>query len=243
MTPEVDEFVDVGPARQARNAVQPARRGELAAVGGEEGEMDDLALAALGAQAGRMVEQGPVVGVGCEDGEAQETGIGIDGNGAAADAHASAHRKEGTDVGRGTTHGWEDRQVTGVDHGQDRRGPPLVVARRREGLVGALPHEEDGRGLDPGRHLDDAEGDRAHPVAIGLDRAQAAAVALVTVEGAAAMVAASERSPGALADAVASLGGMTRAGLNVLDEAAGLVPLLERTLAASAKRGAEMAKG
>jgi pyrroline-5-carboxylate reductase len=80
-------------------------------------------------------------------------------------------------------------------------------------------------------------------VAIGLDPAQAAAVALATVEGAAAMVAASERSPGALADAVASPGGMTRAGLNVLDEAAGLVPLLERTLAASAKRGAEMAKG
>ncbi|WP_028966375.1 pyrroline-5-carboxylate reductase family protein [Sphingomonas phyllosphaerae] len=80
-------------------------------------------------------------------------------------------------------------------------------------------------------------------VAIGLDPAQAAAVALATVEGAAAMVAASDRSPAALADAVASPGGMTRAGLNVLDEAGGLVPLLERTLSASAMRGAEMAKG
>lgn len=80
-------------------------------------------------------------------------------------------------------------------------------------------------------------------VAIGLDPARAAAVALATVEGAAAMVAASDRTPGALADAVASPGGMTRAGLNVLDEAGGLVPLLERTLTASAKRGAEMAKG
>ncbi len=64
-----------------------------------------------------------------------------------------------------------------------------------------------------------------------------------TVEGAAAMVAASERTPGALADAVASPGGMTRAGLNVLDEEGGLVALLERTLLASARRGAEMAKG
>ncbi|WP_333914981.1 pyrroline-5-carboxylate reductase family protein [Sphingomonas sp. LR60] len=58
-------------------------------------------------------------------------------------------------------------------------------------------------------------------VAIGLDPARAAAVALATVEGAAAMVAASDRTPGALADAVASPGGMTRAGLNVLDEAGG----------------------
>ena len=80
-------------------------------------------------------------------------------------------------------------------------------------------------------------------VAIGLDAERAAAVALATVEGAAAMVAASARTPAALADAVASPGGMTRAGLNVLDEADGLVALLERTLGASAARGAEMARG
>jgi pyrroline-5-carboxylate reductase len=80
-------------------------------------------------------------------------------------------------------------------------------------------------------------------VAIGLDPARAAAVALATVEGAAAMVAGSDRTPAALADAVASPGGMTRAGLNTLDEPGGLRPLLERTLHAAAARGAEMAKG
>ena len=80
-------------------------------------------------------------------------------------------------------------------------------------------------------------------VATGLTAEQAAAIALATVEGAAAMVAADGRSPAALADAVASPGGMTRAGLNVLDEDAALATLLERTLRAVARRGAEMAAG
>lgn len=79
--------------------------------------------------------------------------------------------------------------------------------------------------------------------AIGLSRDEAIAVALATVEGAAAMAAASDRSPAALADAVASPGGMTRAGLNVLDEEAALRRLLEATLQAVARRGAEMAAG
>ncbi len=80
-------------------------------------------------------------------------------------------------------------------------------------------------------------------VALGLEPQRAAAVALATVEGAAAMAAQSDRTPAALADAVASPGGMTRAGLNILDEPGGLVPLLERTLQAAAQRGAEMARG
>ncbi|MEH3048344.1 pyrroline-5-carboxylate reductase family protein [Sphingomonas adhaesiva] len=78
-------------------------------------------------------------------------------------------------------------------------------------------------------------------VALGLSPAEADAVALATVEGAAAMAATSDRSPGALADAVASPGGMTRAGLNVLDEGRALATLFERTLQAVAHRGAEMA--
>ncbi|KTT76665.1 pyrroline-5-carboxylate reductase family protein [Sphingomonas endophytica] len=79
--------------------------------------------------------------------------------------------------------------------------------------------------------------------AIGLSPEQATAIALATVDGAAAMVAASDRSPRALADAVASPGGMTRAGLNVLDDDNALEALLERTLRAVARRGAEMAAG
>ena len=79
--------------------------------------------------------------------------------------------------------------------------------------------------------------------AIGLSADQAAVIALATVDGAAAMVAASDRSPSALADAVASPGGMTRAGLNVLDDDAALNRLLEATLRGVARRGAEMAAG
>ena len=77
--------------------------------------------------------------------------------------------------------------------------------------------------------------------AMGLDRADAAAVALTTVSGAAAMAAASERTPAALADAVASPGGMTRQGLNILDADAALDALLTRTLEAAILRGRAMA--
>jgi pyrroline-5-carboxylate reductase len=77
--------------------------------------------------------------------------------------------------------------------------------------------------------------------AMGLTRDDAAAVAKVTVSGAAAMAAASDRSPSALAEAVASTGGMTREGLNVLDDQGALNALLTRTLEAAIHRGREMA--
>jgi pyrroline-5-carboxylate reductase len=77
--------------------------------------------------------------------------------------------------------------------------------------------------------------------ALGLAPDDAAAIALATVEGAAALAGRDARSPAALAEAVASPGGMTRAGLDVLDAGAALDTLLTRTLAASARRQAEMA--
>ncbi len=77
--------------------------------------------------------------------------------------------------------------------------------------------------------------------AIGLDRDEATRLALATVEGAALMAAASDRTPAALADAVASPGGMTREGLNVLDADRALETLLEETLRAVARRQDEMA--
>ncbi len=78
---------------------------------------------------------------------------------------------------------------------------------------------------------------------LGLDEATAAALALATVEGAAALAAASDASPATLADRVASPGGMTREGLNVLDEGAALRRLFAATLAATRDKGAALSKG
>jgi pyrroline-5-carboxylate reductase len=77
--------------------------------------------------------------------------------------------------------------------------------------------------------------------ALGLPADQAARLARATVEGASAMAAASSETPATLADRVASPGGSTREGLNVLDHDNALGALLERTLAAAARRNAELA--
>jgi pyrroline-5-carboxylate reductase len=78
---------------------------------------------------------------------------------------------------------------------------------------------------------------------LGLDKATAAALALATVEGAAALAAASDVDPATLADRVASPGGMTREGLDVLDEGAALRRLLAATLRATAEKGAALSRG
>lgn len=78
---------------------------------------------------------------------------------------------------------------------------------------------------------------------LGLDQPTAAALALAMVEGSAALAAASDDSPAILADRVASPGGMTREGLNVLDDNDALRRLLTATLAATRDRGAALAYG
>lgn len=77
--------------------------------------------------------------------------------------------------------------------------------------------------------------------ALGLPVAQAARLALATVEGSALMASAATETPATLADRVASPGGSTREGMNVLDAEDALNGLLRRTLAASARRNAELA--
>lgn len=79
--------------------------------------------------------------------------------------------------------------------------------------------------------------------ALGLPADQAARFALATVSGASALADRGEAPPGVLADRVASPGGSTRAGLNILDAEDGIADLLGRTLAASEKRNGELAKG
>jgi pyrroline-5-carboxylate reductase len=78
--------------------------------------------------------------------------------------------------------------------------------------------------------------------AVGLPADQSARMALATVEGAAAMAAASSDSPAVLADRVASPGGMTREGMNVLDAEDRLLALLIDTLKAARDRGEAMAR-
>lgn len=78
-------------------------------------------------------------------------------------------------------------------------------------------------------------------VALGLPDDQAARLALATVEGAGLLAAAADVGPAVLADRVASPGGSTREGLNVLDHDAALVRLLSATLAAATRRNDEMA--
>ncbi|AJP72419.1 pyrroline-5-carboxylate reductase family protein [Sphingomonas hengshuiensis] len=77
--------------------------------------------------------------------------------------------------------------------------------------------------------------------ALGLPIDQARRLALATVEGSGLLAAQADAPPAVLADRVASPGGSTREGLNVLDRDDALVRLMRDTLAASARRNAEMA--
>jgi pyrroline-5-carboxylate reductase len=77
--------------------------------------------------------------------------------------------------------------------------------------------------------------------ALGLDSDQAQRLAIATVEGSGLLAAQADAPPSVLADRVASPGGSTRQGLNVLDRDGALKSLLRETLAASERRNAEMA--
>lgn len=77
----------------------------------------------------------------------------------------------------------------------------------------------------------------------GLPPAMALELAKATVAGAGALALASDRSPAELRESVTSHKGTTAAGLAVLmDEGAGLRPLIRRTVAAAAARGRELAQ-
>ena len=80
-------------------------------------------------------------------------------------------------------------------------------------------------------------------VGLGLDREQATNLALATVDGSSSLAAGADISPGELADRVASPGGMTREGMNVLDADKALVTLLTKVLEATRDRGAELSAG
>jgi len=77
---------------------------------------------------------------------------------------------------------------------------------------------------------------------LGADPEQAVELAKATVDGASTLAAGADLTPGELANRVASPGGMTREGLNVLDGNEALVELLTRTLDATAKQGKALSR-
>jgi len=76
----------------------------------------------------------------------------------------------------------------------------------------------------------------------GLSEAQSLRLIGQTMVGAGAMLLQSDESPGKMAARVASPGGVTLAGLAVLDQDEALVKLMAATLEAAARRNAEMAQ-
>lgn len=96
-------------------------------------------------------------------------------------------------------------------------------------------------GCGPGFVFRFADALAAAGAALGLPEDQAMRLALATLGGSAAMALAADVGPAVLADRVASPGGSTREGLNVLDRDDALVRLLTATLAASERRNADMA--
>lgn len=77
---------------------------------------------------------------------------------------------------------------------------------------------------------------------LGLPEDQARRLALAMVEGASALAAQSDHDPGALADMVASKGGVTRAGLDTLDQGEALTSLIGECLRSARDRSVQMAE-
>ena len=77
---------------------------------------------------------------------------------------------------------------------------------------------------------------------LGLAEDQSQRLAIQMVEGAASLASASDHSPGELARRVASPGGMTQKGMDVMDDGEAIVTLMTDTLRAARDRGAEMAE-
>lgn len=79
-------------------------------------------------------------------------------------------------------------------------------------------------------------------VAAGLEEGQAQRLALATVEGAGLLARSSPHAPAELARRVASPGGSTQAGLDVLDHGSALARLVAEAMIAAERRSAEMGR-
>jgi len=133
-------------------------------------------------------------------------------------------------------HGLDDGGRAGLVALMAPLGAPEWVEEATFDLVTALA------GSGPGFVYRFVDALAAAAAELGLPREQSDRLALATVEGAAALAAASPHSPGELARRVASPGGMTQEGLDVLDREQALVRLLTETLRAARDRGEQLAE-
>lgn len=115
-------------------------------------------------------------------------------------------------------------------------GTPEWVGEGRFDLVTALA------GSGPAFVYRFIDGLAQAAVRLGLPEDQARALAVAMTEGAAALAASSAHPPGKLADMVASPGGVTRAGLDVLDNGDAMAELLFECLRAARDRSAQMSR-
>nr|WP_281375360.1 pyrroline-5-carboxylate reductase dimerization domain-containing protein [Sphingomonas jinjuensis] len=143
-------------------------------------------------------------------------------------------------IGRGVTGLYTDSDDPAVRATGDALAAPLGVGEwiddeARFDAVTALA------GSGPGFLFRIIDAFAAAGERLGLPADQSLRLAIATVDGAGRMAAAAGASPAMLADRVASKGGSTRKGLDVLDRDGALVALLTDTLAAAERRNAEMA--
>lgn len=118
----------------------------------------------------------------------------------------------------------------------DKLGTPHWIGEERFDLVTALA------GSGPAFVYRFIDALSVASVRLGLPEEESRGLAIAMVEGAAALAAESEHHPGKLADMVASKGGVTREGLDVLDDGEALIRLVTQTLRAARDRSAEMAR-
>ncbi|RJY08993.1 pyrroline-5-carboxylate reductase family protein [Aurantiacibacter aquimixticola] len=125
-----------------------------------------------------------------------------------------------------------DDLVAFIDH----LGTPAWVGEDRFDLVTALA------GSGPAFVYRFIDALAAGATRLGLPEDQARELAIAMTEGASALTARSEHPPGKLADMVASPGGVTRKGMDVLDEDEALTRLMTETLRAARDRSIEMSR-
>ena len=132
--------------------------------------------------------------------------------------------------------GLDEQGRDGLHAFMQHLGTPSWVGEDKFDLVTALA------GSGPGFVYRFIDALKVAAVRLGLDDKQATELAIAMTEGASALASQSEHDPGKLADMVASPGGVTRKGLDVLDEDQAMIQLMTKCLRAARDRSVEMSR-